>query len=754
MKSYLPSKRGGKLHDDEIVAILCALEDDARDYVHGPLADAREVAMREYYQQPYADDDLDDGLSKFVTSEVQDTIEWILPSLIKMFMAGENAVEFEPRMADDEDGAMQATECCNYVFYVQNNGMLTLMTAFKDALMLRGGPIHWYWEEEEITDRERFKALTEPEIAYILQAKQQEGEAEITGAEQVSADVYGMMGELVDTARYDIEVSVTKKRGKVTIDAFPPENLLVARNWHSPLLDKCPYVNRREEVSLSRLREKGYDVTLEDLGNEHELSQDRIVRDQLSGDESEFDTSRPDQAMQTGWLSHEWVLIDADGDGIAERRRIVRLGKRILENERADHVPIANGIPILRQHRWDGLSLADAMSDLQKLKTELTRMTLNSAYFSVLPQTQVLTDGNGVPQANVDDILSPTPGGMIRMKIAGAAMPYERQFVGQQVLPLIQYVDGMKENRSGVGQYFTGSTENALNKTASGTNQLVTQAQQRVEMIARMLAETCVKPMFKGIFRLLSNHQVEPMMFRLRGKYVEFDPQEWRDQYDMIVNVGLGNNNKDQTLMHLQTLGGILQTSAGVMGQNGPMVKPRNMFEIAKRMAVNMGFKQYEAFVSDPGDPAPPQPPAPPPEIVKTQMTIQGDAQEQDKDIQFQLEKLRQEQAFEAQKIMAQQQAGIQGKVVDANLRGQSEQIKDERGFQREQFNRQQDMQMQDVQSAQQSDGMAQALQAIAQALQALAKPRRMKLIRDASGRAIGAEDDAEPSEAQPNPAG
>jgi len=657
------------MSDDDLLALLTELEDDAKDYVHGSLANARKMAMQEYYQQPYPDEE-DDGLSKFVTSEVQDTIEWILPSLVKIFMAGENAVEFEPRKQADEDGAMQATEACNYVFYTQNDGVMVLMTALKDALMLRGGPVHWYWDEREIVEKQRFREVTRDELAFTMQELSQQGEAEIIAADELQPHVEDEWGNIIQPGLYNVQVQIRKKQGKCIVEAFEPENLLVSRDWTSPMLEKCPYVCRLRRVSLSDLAQMGYDVEAADLGNERIDSADQQMRETMSGDDSSFAGESGDPSLRTGWLRYEYVDVDVDGDGLAERRLIIRLDGKILVNEECDHTSIANGVPILRQHRWDGLSLADTMSDLQRLKTEITRMALNSMYLTVIPRARVLTDQNGVPLVNVDDMLNTAPGVNIREKVAGAYQPIEQQWLGGQVLPLIQYVDGMKENRSGVGQYFTGNTENALNKTASGTNQMVSQAQQRVELIARMLAETLVKPMFKGLFKLLTEYQIEPLSFRLRGKYVQFDPMEWRDQYDMVINVGLGNNNKDQTLMHLQTLDALMTKTAqmGVAGQNGPIVQPRHFYEVIKRVVVNMGFKQHEMFVSDPGEPNPPQQPAPPPEIVKTQMQIQADGQKQQATLQADAQKTQAAQDFEARKILDDHEHQKNMAVLQAEL--------------------------------------------------------------------------------------
>jgi len=746
------------MDEDELISVLDGLEDDAKGYIHGPLAAARALATAEYYQIPPAEDDKDDGLSKFVTSETQNSIEWVLPALIKMFTGGEKAVEFEPRTQEDEEGAGQATEACNYVFYRQNPGFIVLHNAIKDALMLRNGAITWRWDEKVVKEEQKFRQISLDELVFTLEKLGKDGEAELTSAEQVTDDVQDpMSGQIIEPARYNVRISVLRKQGKIKLDAVPPEKLLIYREWHIPLLQDCPYVAILERATLSELRQQGYDVEAGDLPNESDTSDDEDFRAEISGD---FDgrVERADEAMQSGLVRREWVLIDFDGDGIAERRHIVRLAGKILYNEPCDHVPVANGAPILRQHRWDGLSLADVLADIQKLSTEVTRQVLNSLYFSITPRQRVLTDAQGVPQANVDDMLNFTPGGYVREKVSGAVQPMDMQFVGAQAMPIMELVGKMSQDRTGINQYFQGNSTDALNKTASGTAMLTQATQQRVELIARMLAETLVMPTFHGILKLLIEYQMEPLSFRLNNKYVRMDPQEWRDQYDLIINVGLGTGNKDQTLMHLGRIQQmqLQMMQLGVQGTTGPLVLPKNLLETCKKIILNSGISNPEAFFNDPGELPPPQPPQPPPDIVKTQMTLQAKAQEDQAARQADQQKSQAGQDFEARKIMAAQQHAKDMVILQAQL--DAEKSVQQAQIQGEQAERQEMSGARMLEHktgldrmGQEQSGMPterdQLLAQVAEALREVSKPKKIRIVRDAQGRATG----AEPVEEQPN---
>src|SRR4029453_18541086 len=134
--------------------------------------------------------------------------------------------------------------------------------------------------------------------------------------------------------------------------------------------------------------------------------------------------------LTVGTLMVEFALVDYDGDGIAERRCIYRIGDKILKNEECDHVPMATASPRINTHRWDGMSLADAMMDLQELGSELTRQMLNSAYLANNPRTKVLTDSNWSPLANLDDLLDSRPGAILGQRQVDATQEQTPHWTG------------------------------------------------------------------------------------------------------------------------------------------------------------------------------------------------------------------------------------------------------------------------------------------------------------------------------------
>ena len=616
-----------RMTDESLLNHLQTLEDDSAAFVWGALGSERERAQREYFRMPYGNEE--DGWSSIVTSDVQDTVEWILPQLLEIFTATDSIVSFEPTKQEDVSGAEQATDTCNYVFTKQNDGFLVLYTAIKDALLVKNGCVHWCTEEVAEKVRQPQKAVAAMQIALA----QQQG-WEIESANPAGAVQDPMTGESLEI--YDVVFERIEKRKKIKVEAFPPEDMLIKRDWHSPMLSECPNVARVMRVTLSDLAQMGYtDVTADELGSSDDPSQSadasfrlsRASRTQDAYSDSDV-TSIEDDSLAEGWLRIEYALIDYDGDGVAERRCIYRLKDRILKNEEASHVPFATASPVLVAHRWDGMSVAEMISDLQQLKTEITRQMLNSLYLANNPRTKVLTDSQGSPMANVDDLLDARPGGVLRTKSMEGLQEYVTPFVGRDSLPVLEYVDAMRENRTGVTRYSQGLGSDGLEKTNGESARLMSASQMRIKLIARIMAECLVKPIFKGILKLLTEGDMQKIAFRLRNEFVEYDPQEWRDSYDMTINVGLGSGDKDLQLRHL---GAIFQSQMALaQSPFGPaLIDPIKLYNTQARLVEAAGFKNVGDFWRDPAkEPPPPQqPPPPPPQVLIKQMELQADQQ-------------------------------------------------------------------------------------------------------------------------------
>jgi len=623
------------LSDRELLNIIENEERRALGWGDGELNIERETLLNYYNQEVYGNEV--EGRSQVVTSEVQDTVEWILPSLMRMFTGSDKAVEFEPERPNDEEPCKQATDACNYVFYKQNNGFLTLYSFFKDALIQKNGYVKVYYEKKDRVRKESYQGLTIEQLVML----QQDSAAKIVAAtaypdpsvpqmDPMAMAVGGVMGAQPAPQLYDVQIEVTEEHGKVCVDPIPPEEMLVSPDLNTVDLQKSAFVAQRCEKTLSELKEMGYEFEdSEVLGSsdDHlETSPERLARRRYDEESlSEFDTM-VNKPMRKVWVTEAYIRVDYDGDGLVELRKVVKAGKKILEHEDAEVIPFAAITPVIMTHRHVGKSVAEMVADLQIIKSTITRQVLDNVYQTNAPRHAVLTSKDGEAMANLDDLLTVRMGGIVREYAPEAVRPLAVPFMGQHGLAMMQYLDTVKDARVGFTGQFSGLDPDALNKTARGAVMQQNNAMQRIELIARIFAETGVKQLFKLMLHCLSKYHGKELIVRLRDEFVAMDPRAWNTQWDMTTNVGLGTGDKDQQLGHLmqiaQMQGAALQMPGGQL-----LITPQNLYNTASKIVENAGFKNVEDFWTDPqGQPFPPPPPDP--AMQKAQVDAQLKQQE------------------------------------------------------------------------------------------------------------------------------
>jgi hypothetical protein len=647
--------------DDDLMRVLDEEARSAFHYQDTDLSADRVRSIKAYMREPYGNEE--EGRSAVVASDVFDAVEGVLPDLIEVFTASDKAVVFEPVGREDVDSAEQVTNACNYVFYKQNPGFFILYTAIKDGLMMKTGGIKWYYEKKRTANFATYRNIDEMQLAVFLTTnpKAEVIEQEESEPNPEEAQAYAAQG-LVAPVRYTVKIKTIEEKGRVAVCAIPPEELHVSRRHNSILLDDCPYVAHVAEKSLSDIRQMGFDVTADEVRaakNEYNTAEE-AERDTYRGRRVDYgdDDETQDETMIRGWLREEYILCDYDGDGIAERRRVVRLGTKLLENKEFSHVPISAWTPYLLTHRFEGISLADLVEEFQRINTEIVRAQLDNLSLANTQETVVLTDSQGNPQANIDDLLNRRPGGVIREKIQGAVRPYQERWQGIEAMPMVELLNQAKENRTGWTRYSQGLDADSLNKTATGINAIMNASQKRMKLMARIVAEALVAPMFRGIYKTLMDYSMEAISYRLNGKFVNIDPKDWKDQYDMTINVGIGTGDvQQQSQFMLQ----IAQAQAMAMqgGLGGVLVTPKNLYNLQARLAENAGFKNPAEFWTDP-ETVQPQEPKPDPKVEAEKAKMQLDVQKTQAQLQADAQKTQAQLMADQQKAQATMQMEAQ----------------------------------------------------------------------------------------------
>lgn len=639
-----------QMTEDELKAIVAAEERQALGYLSDELSGDREDAWDAYLQQPYGNEI--EGRSSVVSSDVQDTIEWLMPSLMRIFTSGDSPVEFSPQGQEDEQSAKQATDYANYVWDRDNPGFLNFYTWFKDALLSKVATVKIYWEEREEWKKERYEGLDDDSFALLTADKDKE-------IIEHSESIMGMPqpdGTVASVVAHDAVVKWSETSGKICVEPVPADEILFSADAKD--VQNCRYFAHRTRKTLSDLIEEYPDrrKDIESISPEDgsgEVTDESDSRSTVN-EESERVTSAINKAMREVWVLESYIRVDYDDDGVAEMRKVTTAGGSnsvVLDNEEWEGPrPFACLSPILIPHRLVGLSVADCVKDLQLIKTAILRQYLDALYIANNPRFECDVS-NVVDPA---EVLTSKPGGVIRKKSANQLMiPVQTTDVSAQALEGMNYVDQLRENRTGVSPRTQGLGANALHDTATGEQLLYSAAQSRVELIARVFAETGVKDAFKLILWLAHTYQDKERMIRLRNQWVPMNPGEWSGQYDMTVNVGLGNGDKTKQLLALDRIAAMMVKAVEMQGDaEGPLVTLENLHNLGTKYVEAAELKTPELYFTDPKT-AQPKPPKPDPKMIEVQGKMQLEQQKAQADLQMQGQKAQIDAAMQQQKTAA-----------------------------------------------------------------------------------------------------
>lgn len=619
------------MDDNQLKGILDSEIENSLGFVETETTDDRAKAIKYYNREPYGNEV--EGRSSIVTGEVAEVVDGALPQLLRIFTQSDELVRFEPKFPGDEEAAKQATEYCNLVFFQDNDGVILMHDWFKDALLQKNGIVKYWWEDSEDPIKEKYKNLNAEELTMLFADDEME---------LVSQDMNEITPESIDplsgmfipaTFSYDVVIKKKKEAGRVKIENVPPEEFLISKRDKN--IREARFIAHRVMMTRSDLVAAGYAKDIvDDLPSYSDLtySPERIAR--FDRGEMPDESQSLDFSMQEIEVFECYIRTDLDDDGMAELVKVTYAGMHtILDKEEVDHIPFASVSPIPMPHKFFGQSFADRAMDIQLIKSTITRQILDNLYLTNMPRMTAI-DG----QVNMDDLLTVAPNGVVRMKRDGAVQALTVPPTAAQSFPMLDYMDQVLQKRSGVTQTSQGLDANILqNTTATAIAAMQQAGSGRIEMVARIFADTGVRDLFSGIFHLLCKYQDKARVVRMRGKYVSIDPREWKNNYDVAINVGLGTGNKDQQMamaaMVLQKQEQILQTQ----GFANPLVTVGQYRNTLGRMIEAAGYKdsneffkeitpELDAQLSAPPPPQQaPQDPAVQAYIAQTQAQIQGE---------------------------------------------------------------------------------------------------------------------------------
>lgn len=578
-----------KLSDEELIAAIESEESQALDLYSGELQKNRAEAWARYNGDLLGNEV--EGRSQITDKGVMDTIQWIMPSLVRIYLGGDDVGKFEPIGPEDEYAAQCETEVCNWYLTAKNDFYSHIVATLTDALLLKNGYMVAFWTERDDVMTETYQGLADEEVAMLM------GDKEVNVVEHTEypdplAPMADEMGQPLPTAMlHDVKVELKRKEEYVAVESIPTDEMLVSRRQRWTSLADADFVEWRRRVTIGQLRAEGFDIP-DDVPGYQEFSSSQTARDRF-GDRMTEDDSTPDMSRRVVMFKDAYIRIDLRGKGTPQLWRVAFVDgmREPVLKEEADFIPFSAFSPIIYPHSHVGTSVFDLINDLCLIKTVMERQLIDGVFIQNTGRMAI-----DVNKVNVDDMLVSRPGGLVRVDGApGEAMfPIPSNDAGGTIMGALEYIDGLKEGRTGVTRYSAGLDANTLNKTATGVQAIQSAANQRIELIARTLAGG-FRDLFLSIHALACKHSTKPIQIKLKGGWQAIDPRSWRKRTDFTISVGMGTGSPETQMAKLQMIAQFMQQGVG-MGLCGP----DEFYNWGVEFMKSAGYRNPSKFIIEP----------------------------------------------------------------------------------------------------------------------------------------------------------
>lgn len=586
--SFIQNKENPTLDDIDKSLVTALRRDisDAENYQDTVIL----PTVKERYEIYYADKDYYarklprlSKVSSLVSTDVTDTIEWALPSLIKVFTGGDEVVTVQGSSEEDDRNAEIMQQLLVYQLQRQNRFFPILYNWMKDALITGMGIIKCYWDRKE-----DYQLLEQSMNMRAFQELTQQN-VEIQSVE--GPDMFGIVRVQYLSPYYVKNAPVI-------------ENILVSELLYSSdakSLDEANFVAHKKKVTMSYLREReqqGIYANVDQItpkpktGIMNDDQVEQVIGDNYQGTSQEADDARAEVTLYECYTKLDW-----NNDGVLEDMIITIVDDVVLRvepNYMGRH-PFFAISPTKDPHRiWVKRSYAELIGELQDLKVALTRQIVQNIALTNDPKMILAEDA-----INIDDYVKGRA--VIRKKanhpMQDVAMSMPVNQLSPYTYQFLEYIESQKENRTGITRYNQGLDANSLNKTAMGISQIMGASTQRLELIARMFAETGVYELFRFMIGLNQKFIDQNTVIRLTNKELAISPDDLQGNFDLIVNAGISIASKESTQLMLQSM---LTALMQVRAAGIPIVTPDNVYNLFKKWIEAAGFKNYADYITDP----------------------------------------------------------------------------------------------------------------------------------------------------------
>lgn len=614
--------------------------------LNGEEVDEQRRRALNYYKGDVDDVVAPEKRSRAVSMDVAEAIDAFMPDAIEIFTGSDDVVTFEPVGPEDEEAARQETDYINHVFFQENDGFLILHDMIKDAAQVKTGVVKVSWRTYQTPDEE----FTGQSLDALAMAVSQYGDR--IGLSEKTP----LTDPMID--RYDYTLK-GEMAGRACVENVPPEDFGVSQDtvrlkdsayhWHRTRVRAYDLIERGVKKSLVA-RLPAYGVMDTDMQSARSIAGEDLT-----------DTGGDGEQRIVEVIEH--YLMTPNG-----RKRVLTDAAVSIELDRDDHdyVCFAAMTPYPVPHQFYGQSIADKLLEIQRIKTVLLRMALDSGNFAL--NQRMYVDMTKAHEWTMRDLLSNEPSRPVRGKgPAGQVIqPLSSGGLSFDAFGALEYMSVQGEQRSGVMRNAQGLNPDTLHDTARGASILLSAAQKRTRMICRVFAETGIRDLFLILHRVIRENADRSTRVRLRNRWVEIDPTTWGSRNDMTVEIGVGSGGKEQQMMMYRTgweaMQGLITMQGGV---NGPFVTAENAYAFIKQsFERGLGFRSADAFISDPAE-QPQQPEQPDPAAMEAQakqaeMQMQLEADREKAQAQIETERMKAAAQMELEREKAAAQLELQ----------------------------------------------------------------------------------------------
>lgn len=566
------------MNKDQLVEHLNGLVKDSLGYNDAYIAE-NEKYLQYYLGEPFGDEE--SGKSQYVSTDVADVVEADMPSLARIFLGPQDIMKFEAISEDEEDiaEAEEKTRYINWLVRQQKDSFKTILDWLKEAEISKAGVVKFYCREEEKVEVKRYNGLSSEEIDALTAEAEEEG-----------ADV-----EIAEEEGGRLRFKLKRKRKVYVVENIAPENFLISKN--AKCLDSALIVGDRARKKRGELLIEGYDRDmvndLPQVGENAEQSRVRAARWRDQGEDFSYKTEWATEEVELQTL---YPLVDWDDDGVAERRRVVKCGSHILENDYYDMVPYACLSAILMPMKLIGRSRAEVTASYQYLQSHLHRQVNDNIYQVNRPRTAVSS------KANLDDLMIHRTNGVVRVKsddpVSNHIHPLVTPYIGDSALQIIQHIDQKRAQTTGALLPSQGlAAADIAQETATRFKGVEDASKAKVELMARCHAETGFRRLYEGMLWLVMHYQDDATEIAYLGKPLSVDPTKWKHDHICTTQVGLGAGDEDAVLENMASILGIHQQLAD---RQSPLTDSKKVYNTLAKILKNMGEARVGDFFNDP----------------------------------------------------------------------------------------------------------------------------------------------------------